>query len=60
MCPVTHEEYNYFVAVISKFLTYLQSLQSVRRSTKEKKLPVESAQRRPILCFEFSDFVEPL
>ena len=23
------------------------------------KLPVESAQRRPILCFEFSDFMEP-
>ena len=21
-------------------------------------LPVESAQRRPIVCFEFSDFVE--
>ena len=37
----------------------MHTLQSVRRSEKEKKFPVESAQQRPILCFEFSEFVEP-
>ena len=26
---------------------------------RRRTLPVASAQRRPILCFEFSDFVEP-
>ena len=37
----------------------VQTLQSVGRSEGRRKIPVESAQRRPILCFEFSDFVEP-
>ena len=48
-----------FTMILVAFRLIVQTLQLVRRSERRKKLPVESAQRRPILCFEFSDFMEP-
>ena len=44
--------------LIGYILACVQTLQC-EGAKRTGKLPVESAQRRPILCFEFSEFVEP-
>ena len=48
-------KYNLIRLVGSLHADYSQCGGAKRR----RKLPVESAQRRPIPCFEFSDFMEP-
>ena len=47
-----HSKTVYFLTVLLACRLYSQCGGAKRR----RKLPVESAQRRPILCFEFSDF----